>query len=1178
MANERVISDIDIASSLSQMAESTTAAELVRTQGQTKKVKVLSERKLKDWLQALLNQHLAAKEDSFSDQEKEALLRKTQEELARRIQREQTADAERNRIQAELAQVMAQISANQGDQTGLDEALLALKARLAEVEGLNSDLQQDAYDLQDQLQEKLNLLSSTIAEKDRMRDAVRNQMLRSNALVEGVVGLDAHYYAGRHQDENPVSDEASDDERFYHDFDVGALIIQTLSQDLEKLRSITGKLGDDAGDQRSLEQDLDLLTQVKSGSLHAMDVAAPIGGLIEALGGARAEAESLSDAVAHATGGAAQQISELPDAEGDPAEVIAGATAIARELAAALARDRQRIAALQNLADDADTARNDTENELEKLREDHRLTLEALAASQTELAQAQQAQTQSGAMADQQRALARSVIAAAQGDDRLADTAADLALGLDDDQQPAEEFAEQVARAVAELTARKHELARELADAHATTAKLRVEADEIALAAEQQAETAAQRERESAQHRALATAAADEATTAAARVEHMRRELDEALAQVRVAQEESDAAKADAAEAITKARTLETKHADRIRTDRILAGELLQVAKKDDLLADVTTDLSVALDDDSGANDLQQQLGKTVSALAQRQESLTAEYTRIGRDSERMRAEVGEAKQALADTQRSVVHALIQAGKDDADLQESVSQLEWALERMRPGEPMPGDLLQILDGALAKLASRKQTLQSERDEMALNGKEIISALTTTRDQRELEFRELRAAYDDTSAYLATIESRTVAAESANRQLAEALSKAAQVLPIEAEETRIDLELALSQLPDEGEEGIDVPADVSAQIAAHGSRVAIALADRQQQVTAALARADADRQRLEQELANRTTSVERLNSEVAGLHQELTDIRALHATTEARASTLRSELDRVQSEAAAAAKAVTEARDELDHASERELAQADELALRTAEIDGFRVRIANLDKQLTHSQAELAEHHARGGASADSLREDLQAARRDLAIERETLKARETEIQELREKSESAEARLKRLREEFGKRLEERDLLLQQKDRQLDEIADHKMDLSGLQSQIQALNNQLTQAHTRIGELEAQSGVAAGATGRHTNAGAELKRTQADRDLLREQKRSLEADLAESASRVDELTSQCEQLRKEMLAIREQVEKTLHDERSKSTSLRDENGRLKADNAGLQQRIRKLSGE
>ena len=1238
MSNERALSENDLVSSLSQMAENTTAAELVRRQGQGKKVKVLSERKLMDWILLLLNQHLASKEDSFSDQEKEELLRKTQEELARRIKREQSAEAERSRIQSELQEVMAQISAKQGDKGELDDALKSLKARLEEVENVNSDLQQDAYDLQDQLQEKLNLLSSTIGEKDRLRDAVRNQMLRSNALVEGVLGLDATYYAGRHQEENPVDDQASDDEGFYHDFDVGALIIQTLSHDLEKLRTITGKLGDGSGDQRSLEQDLDLLTQVKAGSLHAMDVAAPVSGLIEALAGTRIEAESLDAEIAHATGGQPQPISELPDADGDPAQVIAGATSVVRELASELARNRQRIAALKNLTDEADSARGEAENELETLRNEHRQLLDALAAKaptdvaalftdeqvdidvriaavsqlatastaelddlRAELDQARAALRQGDAAlaakttemeqalihqrrsleveaTNHQRAVARSVVEAAQGDERLADTAADLALGLDADEQPDADYGQQVAQAVAELTRRKTELERELVSVRAASDAAQNHVGDVEKAAEEQRFETQRLKRENIDQIAAVAAASTEAATAMARVEHMRRELDQALTQVRISHEEADDAKAEAKDAAAKTRALELKHADRIRTDRVLAGELLQVAKRDDLLADVSTDLSGALDDQADGL-LQQQLTKTVSALAQRQQSLVTDNTRLGRDSERMRIEVGDAKRGLADTQRTIALALIQAGKDDADLQESVGQLEWALERMRPGEPMPSDLLQILNDALSNLAHRKQTLQTERDEMAMHGKEIITALSATRDQREAELRDLRGAYEDTSDRLATIESRTVAAESANRQLAEALSKAALTLtlPADAEDARIDLELALSQLPDEGEEGIDVPADVAPQIAAHGARVAAALAARNQHSSEALVRAETENKRLLHDLAERAAATGRFSNELSGLRKEVTDVRALHTATETQAASLRADLERTQLEAAVAAKALAQAQTELDHASERHLAQADELSLARAEADGLKVRIANLDRQLNHSQAEIAEFNARGGASADGLREDLQASRKELALERESNKVRESELLELREKSESAEARLKRLREEFGKRLEERDLVIQNKDRQLDDLADRRSDLTGLEAQVQTLTQQLAQSHAKINELEAQTGIAAGATGRHTNVGAELKRTQADRDLLREQKRSLEADLAESTSRVDELNAQSEQLRKEMLAIRDQVEKTLHDERSKSMTLRDENGRLKADNAGLQQRIRKLSG-
>ena len=1263
MTNERVISDVDLSSSLSQMAESTTAAELVRRQGQTKKLKVLSERKLMEWILALLNQHLASKEDSFSDQEKEELLRKTQEKLAERIQQSQRAESESFKAKAELEQAMAQIarSANEkGDQSALDAAIKALRAQLEEAEGVKSDLQQDAFELQDQLQEKLNLLSTTIAEKDKLRDAIRNQMLRSNALVEGVIGLDNQYYSNRHVDGNALPEDAGDDEQFYHDFDVGAAVITTLSQDLEKLRSITGKLGDGSGDQRSLEQDLDLLTQLKSGSLHAMDVAAPISGLVEALAGARIEAEGLDEEVAQATGGQPKPISELPDPDGEPGEVLAGATAVARELASELARNRQRIAALRNLAEDADAARNQTENENEELRAAHQQLLVALAAKapadvaetfnnqqagiaahvaaianfsavpsaelkaelqaelraelqaelkaelqaeleverekaraalaqvqeqqqraleahRAELARALEAQRQQAEelAASQQRAVARAVVEAARGDERLADTAADLALGFDAESPTDDAYPEQVLEGVHNLTRRKLELERELARAQTEVSRYKAAADEAEQAVVSERNETQRIQRTSAATNAAAAAATAELATAGARVEHMRRELDAALGLVRLAQDEGDAARADASDATAKARALEAKHAERIRTDRMLAGELLTVAKQDDLLADVSTDLSVALDDE-GNHGMQHQLSKTVSALAQRQQSLNLENSRLSRDSERLGAEVSESKRNLADTQRSIAKAVIEAGKDDVDLKESVTQLELSIERLRPGEPMPSDILAMLNGALTQLAARKQDLQVERDEMALNGKEIISALTVSRDQREQELRLIRAENEHAQDRVATLESRAAVAESANRQLAEALSRAAGMLPADSQEARVDLELALSQLPDEGEEGIDVPADVAPQIATHGERVIMALADRQRQASTALSRSQDERAKLETELDERAAAVSRLTSDLTASRNDLADSRMQQASAQAVVNGLRADLNRGQNDMKAAAKALAEARSELDRAQERAMTQADELSLRVAEIDGLKARITGLERQVSHSEADIAEHHARGGASSDNLRDELQQTRKELSGEREAAKAHEAEALELREKVESAEARYRRLKDEFSQRLEERDLVIQEKDRKLDGIADKHADISGFEAQVAALHHQVTQANLRIAELDAQTGAAAGATGRFSNVGAELKRAQSDRDLMREQKRSLEADLAESHSNVEELKAQNDELRKEILSIRTKVEQTLSEERSKNALLRDENGRLKADNVGLQTKVRKLS--
>lgn len=418
----------DVAQSLSAMAESTTAADLVRQKGQSKRVKVLSERKLVEWITTLLHQQMATREGHFSDAEKEQLLATTQAELKERIARQQQDEAERKRLQAELDETMARLDLAQregGDRTALDQAITALKQRLAETEANRDELQQDNYELQDQLQAKLALLGATIGEKDKLRDTVRQQMLRSTGLIEGVLGLDARYYGSRHADGHPVADDAGDEERFFHDFDIGAAIVTTLSQDLERLRSITGKEAAAEGDARLLEADLALLQRLKSGGLNALDVAEPVAGLVEALAGTRDEAERLQALVADATGARHQPLVVAPpDADGEAREVLAGCTALARQLAAELAQVRTRVDALRSIADEADAARNQVED-------DQRRITDAL------------------------RTVAQCLVDATKGDAALAEVAGDLALALDDPQAAAELPAQVVSVAKALVAVRR---------------------------------------------------------------------------------------------------------------------------------------------------------------------------------------------------------------------------------------------------------------------------------------------------------------------------------------------------------------------------------------------------------------------------------------------------------------------------------------------------------------------------------------------------------------------------------------------------------------------------------------------------------------------------------------------------------------------------------------------------
>ena len=191
--------DRQIQESISSLGEEITAAELVRQKGQTKKLKMVSKDQLTEWVKRLLDQFLAAREGSYTDREKEELLRKTQEQLALRIKREQDADAAAKHERAEkerLIQRLEQAQTANSTREDLDAAIKALRAKIEEQQQINADLQQDNYDLHDQLQEQMALVSSTIAEKDGMRaaheKAMKDLMLHSGDLVARVQDVDQH--------------------------------------------------------------------------------------------------------------------------------------------------------------------------------------------------------------------------------------------------------------------------------------------------------------------------------------------------------------------------------------------------------------------------------------------------------------------------------------------------------------------------------------------------------------------------------------------------------------------------------------------------------------------------------------------------------------------------------------------------------------------------------------------------------------------------------------------------------------------------------------------------------------------------------------------------------------------------------------------------------------------------
>jgi chromosome segregation ATPase len=1199
---------VDISASLEQLGETTTAAELVRTKGQSKKVRIISEKKLMDWILALLNQHLAGKADAFSDKEKEELLKKTQDELARRIKREQQAEAERDRIKSDLDRAMGTLTNTKATQEELDQAMAALKAKLEEAEHINQDLQQDNYDLHDQLNEKMAMVSTTIAEKERLKETVKYQMLRSNALVEGVLGLDSQLYGGRHQEETPVDEGANEEHQFYHDFEVGAKVVDTLSNDLQRLRGLA-QGAEERADQQAhdprlnlLESDLKMIEELKQGSLHAIDVAQPVAGLVEAMEGVRSEAMLLEQAGNTALGVAAgreETIAAVPDSEGEAPEVIAGTTGVVREVAAALARARQRMIALREMADQADEARNTAEEDLSTAQAAQATMLAAVAqrAATDKLKAPPELGNDKAAAADR-AAAAVQVIGQLRGDrSELEQLQAAHAGVLKAISSRAE--ADKVAVPEA-LGNERASTAERSAAAVAVVDQLRGGADTVRaldqqlelmnrllgeeagvrmaplgkdpshelliervrensealerLLREKKAELAAALKREQAlaeQLRVLAKARASTITPDFGDdhpLEVTLKKLDAAIAgraagdDLAVATKDVlaalqvEAAKAPSGSDLKRLDEERSRLASQIgqaqgriaalereiiqvrgehgaaqahqearrRFDRDIASELVAAAHGDDLLAEASADLALALENNGSSSnqaseDLWPQVKQTLTMLSRRKHDLAEQKVRLeqelasarsaaqeatarssglgaekdklskslaqiqqssqdlerdlaraktdieamrnqvaenslrrtategernklasqlGAAEERSRdleAQLGIARQELeavraksraqGEADRLVASELVRAAQGDSELAHATADLALSLEdTSSSAQPVDSGMVssQVSD-AVAMLAKRKLALsneldqarrdsdalrwqlkeandraiafEGERDEMAASGKEVINLLTQQRERSHQELDSVRAAHEEAQGRLARFEHRVSAAESANRQLAEALSMLAAQEKDQAgvEDKRVDLELALSQLPDEGEEEVSIPEDLSLQLAASGKKLAEALLSRRQAMTTTFAKA-------QREQDNLKSQVERMKGEITAAQSALEEHESQLRSSQAEVKALRGELTSQGRDLAAKVQELTTARG--DMASIRA-----ELAVTAGRIEDQERRLQANAQSLGEArreherlQSELQESQLRADGSAQAQNQLVGALR------------------------------------------------------------------------------------------------------------------------------------------------------------------------------------------------------
>jgi chromosome segregation ATPase len=1144
----------DLSHSLAGLGESTTAAELVRTKGQSKKLKVITEKQLMDWVNTVITRHMAGKVDSISDKEKEEMLKKVQEELAKRIKREQDAQSERDRMKSDLDKAMAKVaeaqsSAASAEQTA--EAIDSLKKALAEREQMIEELQQDKYELEDQLAENRALASTTLAEKDEMgekhKQGMKNYMLRANTLVEGVLGLDNQLYGGRHIDENPVSDDAPDEEQFYHDYDVGAKVIETLSNDLQRLRGIaqsaqkqTERLANDPR-MNLLEGDLQLLEQLKGGSLTAVDVAEPVEGLVEAMNGARTEAQQLEHTGKQALGMAAGRedaIAAVPATDsGSPAEVLAGTTGVVREFAAILARGRQRMVALKEMADQADEARNSAEEELGEMRAAYQQVLGTVA----ERAKADKQRVPT-ALVDEDAPLAESSAKAAEiiknikggGDvkpiiseqlilmDRLLGDEAGVRMVPPAKDASDEDFIARLREDSAALARLMREKSQALTAAQAREKSV---AEEIRALAKTRADITPEHqgdEKLDASVVQLARALDDaeepaQVANAAQQVIHQLREqlakapsqsdikrLDEErgrlASQIGQAQQKIRSLEEEVAKAKGDVAAVQARGEAQRRAERDMANEVVRAAKGDDQLADAVTDLALAADADDEDNlvpalreavtglsrrkqDLdeenkrlraeldalrskaqeaesrgaalhsdQQKLHKNLSEAQQHVQEMERDLSRARTDLDLMRNQAQEAnsrratleaergkafsqltsmEQRLRDAEaelakargelaaisssskaqseagRAVATELVSAAKGDPELADTIADLALALEDT-PSSEQPMDTATVsrqVAAGVAHLAQRKQALaqqaerlqqdanalrwqlkeahenavalEGERDEMAASGKEVINLLTHQKERTVQELEALKRSSAENEALLTRFQGRTLSAETANRQLAEALSTLASLEKDqhagEVEDKRVDLELALSQLPDEGEDAVSIPENLSLQLAESGRKLAEALLSRRAQMTTSFKRAQEDQESLKAQL-------DKLRAEVTVAQNKLDEQQSSLRSSQAEVKAVRHELTMQGKDLAAKVQELTGTRGEVASIK----AELDVAAQRVEEQD---LRLQQTTAKLVEAQREqerllreLGQHQQRGDAAEHTQAQLVQALR------------------------------------------------------------------------------------------------------------------------------------------------------------------------------------------------------
>ncbi len=536
-----------------------------------------------------------------------------------------------------------------------------------------------------------------------------------------------------------------------------------------------------------------------------------------------------------------------------------------------------------------------------------------------------------------------------------------------------------------------------------------------------------------------------------------------------------------------------------------------------------------------------------------RRDALEGEVTSL-----RHQVAATEATVAERDRQAAMVMAnLRDAWSSDADgastltalsrgdqLGESVGQAISGLAARRRS------LHEALERASRELAStrlalddsrmRSAALEGERDEVVATTRSEVEQLTHQLDQRDQEFSALTSEHDRVAQTAWAHHARMHAAEGALRSLAESLAliaeREAQELIDQAPgiaEARGGLDQALNRLRAAGDDS-SMASESSLALGDGARQVVDCLVARRQALSLSLGRAQAQRQRLEADLARLTRMAEE------------------HTASE---QALRAELEATATRLADQTSAVMELREQHAKLTARQRHDHDQLRL---------------------AQAEVADLQARGATSGEHLVQENRTLR-DAAVAAQAEQDRQERVlADLSERLESSEARLRSQREEFLRRLAERDALIQDKDRTLDALVAERTEAKGNAAQVEALAQELALANERIAALGGLQGEHAGVAVRSGDLARELKQVQRERDQLRDQRRELETALADAVGLGEQQRIQVEEKRKELEQVRDRSSREVAEERERAQQRLDDARKLKEENVGLRAKLKRLT--